>query len=147
MNHRQQVGKSFSRANSLRPLHATLRSYYAASTALGLSIGGSILLATAGSLFDGQWNMDEIGATALGIGFLLLGVMSLTLLLADCLRRWSLSSISRSRLRGRLRSQPRAHRYQADPRQLKGTVIGALFFCACFLFALVVRLAGIAPGW
>ena len=132
----EQDGGSFSRANSLRPMHSSTRRYFAYAAVFGLSLGVVTYIGAFLDEFDADDRFALYGYAVMGTCFLVMGGIALMLLALNVLRSASLARMSRSALRRRLRKEQKSYRFVAQRGHLRGMAIGAVFFAGlCVLSA------------
>ena len=144
----EQDGSSFSRANSLRPMHKSTRRYFACATAFELSLGSIVYIAAFQEQLDAEDVSTLYGYAALGACFLVMGGGSLLLLSLDALRVRSLAAMSQNALRRRLENEQKSYRYIARRTHSRGMAIGAAFFggiCALGVSIVILKQLGVVP--
>lgn len=132
---RKRVDASRSRANSLRPMHSTLRQFYAYSFVCFLSLA-TMTLTHGLTRRRNEAPADSVevyGAMIVGSGLALVALLALVHLLTDALRVVTIRKMSRREFRRRLWRERKRYRYAADPIQLKSMRLGAIFFGALAL--------------
>lgn len=140
-------GSTETRANAVRPLDVTIRSYCLAITVFCFSLGGLPWLPF---IMPFLFKPEEIVVAPYyffwGVGFTTIGILSAVMYILDCVSRWALSRMSTSELRQRLARSEKSARYVAKASHLRGARIGAWFFgilAAASIVPLVTRwLAG-----
>jgi len=134
----EQDGCSFSRANSLRPMHKSTRRYFAYATLFALSLGAITYVAPFSGQFDADDPLAFYGDAVLGACFLVIGGGALTLLALDALHARCLAAMSRNAIRRRLRNEQRSYRFRAQRVHLRGMAIGAVFFGGLCVFSIAI---------
>lgn len=140
----ESVNWTESRANTVRPLDRSLREYYLATSIMALSLGVPVWWPwLMPFLFAPQERSTSVGSLVYGVGFVVMGGLSLSVYLLDILNRVMLAHMDTRQLRRRLAKATPSRRYVARRRHLRGMKIGAWFFgsYALVIFvALVVRM-------
>ena len=135
----EQHGKSFTRANSLRPMHPSVRRYLALSVVFEFSMGIMAYIGALHSIFDPEDPLASYGWAIFGACFIIMGLITSAMLSLDLLTGRILGVLDRPTLRSRLQRQKRAYRYVARPTHLRGMTIGAVFFAVLCFFGLCVQ--------
>ncbi len=146
----ERVNRVESRANTVRPLGQSLRRYLVAISVVELSLGlWALWPRLMPFLFAPQERFTDVGTLVLGVAFLILGAMSLSLYLLDIVRGLMLARMDTRQLKRRLAKATPSGKYIASSQHLRGAKVGAWFFGLSTLVvfaALVVRmLAGGIP--
>ena len=144
----QRQGSIETRAETVRPLDPTLRSYYLGMAVAFLSFGSPVLISlTMPFLLPVKEIAADPGSLVMPVALLIFGLMSLLMYLADCLRRCALAAMSTAEIRERLAKSEKSAKYVAKPKHLRGARIGSWFFgvlAAAYFVGLVVTWIG---GW
>ena len=139
----ERVNRVESRANTVRPLGQSLRGYFVATSVVALSLGlWALWPRLMPFLFAPQERSTEVGTLGLGVAFLILGAMSLSLYLLDIVRGVMLARMDTRQLKRRLAKATPSGKYMASTQHLRGVKVGAWFFG---LSTLVVFAAGSIP--
>lgn len=144
----EKKGVADTRANYVRPLDSSIRSYCLAVTIVFVLIGSvpllsfllPYLLAEADTIAVPEDH--SINDLIVGGLFFVLASLSAVIVVLDCLSRCLLSRMSLCQLRSRVAKAEKSPRYIAKQSHLRGAKIGACFFSALAVLCgigLVVR--------
>lgn len=142
----EQRGNSFSRANSLRPMHHSLRLYHAYSAVIELSLGIMFYIPAFMVKFDADDPLALYAGAILGSCLLMMAALSLAFVALDFLERKRHPALTRQALRWQLQRQKKSYYYVANPKHLRGMKIGAVFFGGLFLMAVFVQILILLGG-
>ena len=133
---KRQLGSSFSRANSLRPFHKSLRTLFISTTLCFGSLSFILILRVAQKGIA-KITIDTIGSSVLAIGFALIAAMALISFVVDSIRWKWLTQNSTQDFKLLLAANPKSFRYAAIPEQHRGMIIGAIFFGGASIVATI----------
>jgi hypothetical protein len=105
----ERLGRTFTRANNVRPMDRSLRRYWSFSAVFEFSFGLIVYLG-AWDTFDSSDPLALYGAAGLGAVFIMFAFGSTVMLLLDEWRRRQLRRMSRSQIRARLQRELKSHR-------------------------------------
>lgn len=141
--HGIRSGNSFSRANSFRPVHHSIRQLYLWAIACFGSLGCIAILGSASYWDKHDSVVDAIGSLLLGVGSVSVASGYSILYICDCIRRRYVGLASRHELQRRLRLQPRAARLIASRVELRSMRVGGVFFGICAVISIVGQMCGL----
>ena len=140
-----------SRANTVRPLGQSIRGYLVAISVVALPWPLGLMAASNAFPVLRHGAIDYVGTLVLGVAFLILGAMSLSLYLLDIVRGLMLARMDTRQLKRRL-AKATPSESTCPAQHLRGAKVGAWFFGLSTLVvfvALVVRMlaGGIRTEW
>lgn len=138
--YQEQLGTSFSRVNSIRPMHESVRSYLVYSIGFELAFGVISYLGVVLGEFDPYDPWALYACAVFGTVSIVFALLTLVWLIVDLMRGKRLSTMEAPVLRAKLRGQSKSHRYAARRSHLRGMSIGAAFFGILCAFAVCIQI-------